>query len=146
MTLTKAGRSKAAKARKQLTTNEYFFYENAGYSYDPKTESDEAGRLRCAKEMAADEAKVAQLIDGLGWHYEWDWDECPDLSWMSEEEQSEPHEVLCCRLADADDNTLASCCGITDPDSNYRRVMEAELAGEALAAYDAEIENDKGDN
>jgi hypothetical protein len=40
--------------------------------------------------------------------------------------------VLCCVLKDGDGNVLASLCGITDPDSNYRRVVEAELASEAL--------------
>src|SRR5260370_36966710 len=40
---TRAGRSKEAKARKQLTTDQFFFYQNAGYSYDTKTETPEQG-------------------------------------------------------------------------------------------------------
>lgn len=146
MTLTKAGRSKAAKARKQLTPTEYFFYEHAGYNYDPKTETQEQGRIRCAKSYAVDETKVQELIDGLGWHYEWseEWD--IDDSWMDEEEKAKEHTWEIASLLDGAGNHLASCGGIVDADANYRRVMEAELAGEALAAYDAEIDSDKGDN
>jgi hypothetical protein len=135
---TRAGRSKAARARKALTPAQLFFYEHAGYSYDPKTETAEQGRIRCAVELADAEATGQRL----GYTFEWDWDECPDLSWMSDEERKEEHEVLCCRIPDPENTrySLASLCGITDPDSNYRRVIEAELAQEAIAELDREIE------
>jgi hypothetical protein len=135
---TKTGRSKEAKARKQLTTDQFFFYQNAGYSYDPKTETAEQGRLRCAVELAEAEA----IGQRLGYVFEWDRDECPDLSWMSDEEREQENEVLCCRISDPDNTrySLASLCGITDPDRNYRRVVEAELASEAIAELDREIE------
>lgn len=42
-------------AAKPLTANEQFFYDNAGYSYDPKTETAEDGRKRMARELAAAE-------------------------------------------------------------------------------------------
>ena len=133
----KAGRSKEAKARKQLTPDQFFFYQHAGYSYDPKTETAEQGRLRCAKELAEAEA----IGQRLGYVYEWEFDECPDLSWMSDEEREQEHEVLCCRIVDPENTrySLASLCGITDPDHN-RRVIEAELASEAIAELDREIE------
>lgn len=135
---TRAGRSKEAKARKQLTSDQFFFYQNAGYSYDAKTETPEQGRIRCAKDLAEAET-VGQR---LGYEFEWDFDECPDLSWMSDEEREQEHEVLCCRVVDPENPrySLASLCGITDADSNYRRVIEAELASEAIAALDGEIE------
>jgi hypothetical protein len=131
---TKAGRTKEAKARKQLTPDQFFFYQNAGYSYDPEKETAERGRIRCAVELA----EAEQYARNLGWEFEWDWDECPDLSWMTDEEREQDHEVLCCRIPDPENSrySLASLCGITDPDSNYRRVVEAELASEALAEYD----------
>jgi hypothetical protein len=135
---TKAGRSKEAKARKQLTVDQFFFYQHAGYSHNPKTETAEQGRLRCAVELAEAEA----IGQRLGYEFDWEGDSDPDLSWMSDDEREQEHEVLCCRIPDPDNTrySLASLCGITDPDSNYRRVIEAELASEAIAALDREIE------
>ena len=61
---------------------------------------------------------------------------------MSDEEREQAHEVLCCRIIDPGNprRSLASLCGITDPDRNYGRVIEAELAAEAIADLDREIE------
>jgi hypothetical protein len=134
----KAGRSKEAKARKQLTPDQFFFYQNAGFSWTTKKETREQGRIRCAVELA----QAEQYARNLGWEFEWEFDECPDLSWMSDEEREQEHEVLCCRIPDPENTrySLASLCGITDPDSNYRRVIEAELASEAIAELDREIE------
>ena len=134
----KAGRSKEAKARKQLTAEQFFFYQNAGYSYDTKTETPEQGRIRCAKSLAEAEA-VGQR---LGYVFEWEFDQDPDLSWMSDEERAQEHEVLCCRIVDPENarHSLASLCGITDPDRHYSRVIEAELASEAIGELDREIE------
>jgi hypothetical protein len=145
MTLTeqaakRAGRSRLARARKSLTPTQLFFFENAGYSYDPKTETPEQGRRRCAVSMAADEEYVTNLINSTGWHYEWTYDQDIDDSWMTDEERAKDHTWECCTLFDGDDNVMASCGGIVDADHNYRRVMEAELAGEALIGYDREIE------
>jgi hypothetical protein len=92
---TKAGRSKEAKARKQLTADQFFFYQNAGYSHS-QAETPERGRLRCARELAEAEA-VAQRLE---YAFEWEFDECADLSWMSDEEREQEHEVLCCRIAE----------------------------------------------
>jgi hypothetical protein len=133
----KAGRSKAAKARKSLTPDQLFFYEHAGYSV-AQGETQEQGRIRCAMKLAKAEA-YAQT---LGYEFEWDWDQVADLSWMSDEEREQEHEVLRCRIPDPErpNHSLASLCGITDPDSSYRRVIEAELAEEAVAELDKEIE------
>lgn len=138
MNTPKAGRTKRARAVKQLTPTELFFYDHAGYCYDSKRETEEQGRIRCAKQLAEAESIAARL----NYEYEWDWDECPDLSWMDEEERAKEHEVLCCRIVDPSNRkySIASLCGITDPDSNYRRVIEAELASEAIAELDREIE------
>jgi hypothetical protein len=32
-----------------MKINEQFFYDNAGFSYNPETESEEHGKLRCAR-------------------------------------------------------------------------------------------------
>jgi hypothetical protein len=138
---TKPGRSKNARARKQLTADQLFFFEHAGYSYDPKKETAYQGRMRCAKEIAEAEA-TAQRLD---WTFNWDYDpegcsgcdcdsnDCPCSA------QTE-HETLNCWVEDAEGKTLASLGSICGADTNYRRVVEAELAEEALYDYDREIE------
>lgn len=137
MNTPKVGRTKQARLAK-LTPAERFFYEHAGYSYKPKAETREQGRIRCAIALAKAEIEASNV----GLTFVWDWDECPDLSWMSEEELAQEHEVLCCRIPDPENTrySLASLCGIVDADANYRRVIEAELASEAMHEYDREIE------
>jgi hypothetical protein len=97
-----------------------FFFANAGYIVGQRAQG------------ALSLARAEQHATDNDWSAAWEWDECPDLSWLSERELKQDHEVLCCVLKDGDGNVLASLCGITDPDSNYRRVVEAELASEAL--------------
>ena len=136
MTLAKAGRSKFAKARKMLTADQLFFYEHAGYSYNPQTETPEQGRMRGAIELA----QAEQYAANLGWTIEWDWDEIVDRRKNSKSHPRKEHEVLCARSPDPSNPrySLAALCGIDHPDSNYRRVVEAELASEAL--HDRETE------
>src|SRR6267154_1105829 len=92
---TKAGRSKAVRARKSLTPAELFFYEQAGYSYDPKTETQEQGRVRCAKSMANDEATASAME---GWHYEWqdDWSVGSHMEEFGKGSAYEDHEPRTC--------------------------------------------------
>lgn len=142
MTLTnktrKAGRSKLAKARKQLTPAELFFFEHAGYSYDPKTETAEQGRIKGAKLLAKAEQHATDNLwecrweidndipyeDALGDHAYW----CDDQKNGIEHE----HEIWYCMLTDGKDNVLGSLGAIIDPSREYRRVVEAELALEAM--------------
>jgi hypothetical protein len=42
----------------EMTDAERFFYEHGGYGYDPKTETPEQGRARCARELAAAEERL----------------------------------------------------------------------------------------
>jgi len=121
-----------------LTAAERFFYDHAGYSYGPN-ETAQQGRIRCAQALA----KAEQVAVNLGWEYEWEWNQDADLSWMTEEERQQEHEVLWCRIPDPENSrySLASLfCGITDPDAKYRRVIEAELASEVLVECDREAE------
>jgi hypothetical protein len=107
-----------------MTEQERFFWQHAGYSYDPKTETRATGRTRCARSLADAET----WAESVGMTFEWEWDESPDLSWMTESEQAEEHEVLVC-IARYRDGEIAGSLG--DPDPTYRRVVEAELASEA---------------
>ena len=132
----KSGRSRIAKARKVLNPTEMFFYEHAGFSYDPKTQTPDQGHRESAIRYAEAEniAMRHQAIDG--WHYEWDIDregctgcDCgnPDCDCSS----GRPHKVMYCILRDGKGETLASLFGICKPSKEYQRVIAAELALEA---------------
>lgn len=66
-----------------------------------------------------------------GWRCEWQDD--PDPYNMGDAEAEMPKEVLGCVLKDAKNKHLASLWGIGDPSFDYMRIVEAELASEALA-------------
>jgi len=53
---------------------------------------------------------------------------------MDDDERKQDHECLCCSIRDLSGIYLASLCGIVDADSDYQRVIEAELALEAIDA------------
>jgi len=103
-----------------------FFYTNAGYSFDPKKETAEQGRERCAINLAAAEG----IARNAGVSFAWSRDiEC------SAEDQCEEWQ---CLAYDAAGNVCGSL-GAVDfgPDagpysSDYRRVVEAEIASECL--------------
>jgi len=97
-----------------------FFVANAGYVVGHRAE--------CALNLA----RAEQYARENDWQAEWVWDDDADLSWMSDAEREKPHEVYGCVLKDANGNVLASLWGITDPDREYMRVVEAELAAESM--------------
>ena len=76
-------------------------------------------------------AKAEQEAEARDWTVEWSYDDLPYD--MGDAETEMPSEVLVAVLKDASGNVLGSLGGIGDPDSNYRRVVEAELALEALS-------------
>lgn len=113
----------------KLTTDQAFFFENAGWSFDPQKETREEGRTRCALNLAAAEALAR--ASGLSFR----WVDDPDVK---------PNKYGCI-VFDSRGNAGPSLWGIGfrrgkspwggDP---YRRVVEAELAvaffGELLEA------------
>lgn len=103
-----------------------FFYKHAGSSYRPGKETKAQGKRRGAIALARAEAEASSR----GWRVEWEGD--PEPYEMGDAETEEPNEVLGAVLRDEDGHNLASLWGIGDPDRNYRRVVEAELALEAL--------------
>ena len=98
-----------------------FFIDQAGYSYDPKTETPEQGRERCALALAEAETRAAQ--EGVTYDWSIDRDGCG----CEDEGEHESYSVL---ALDANGHVFASLgavCGLT---REYRRVVEAELACE----------------
>lgn len=109
---------------------EAFFYEHAGYGYDPKTETKEEGRRRGAKLLA----------DAEQWawdnNYEFLWEEDPE-GWdlLGDVDPDDVSEVLVVRMVDAQGETVQSLGGVlmghnSVDNRNMGRVFEAELASE----------------
>lgn len=112
-----------------LTAAERFFYEHAGYSYDPKTETAEDGRVRCARELAIAERK---LIEGpYQIHVE-----PSEFPWDGDEPYDGPlWDMTLYRLGEysTDDEIIGSlCCIAEEEDGPYLRVVAAELADEYI--------------
>lgn len=111
---------------------EAFFFEWAGYGYDPKTETPTQGRRHGAQRLAA--AERAAWRNGAAFVWSVDSD-LTSGEWCDEEPAYEQYQ---CALLDKDGKCQASLHGIdfgregfpSDGDP-YRRVVEAELAQEA---------------
>ncbi len=104
-----------------------FFAEHAGYATPP-------GRLACAKALADAESAAATAglhpdwsddaggADALGDHAAWCGCTTPPH-----------HRIERCTLHAEDGTVVVSLGGVIDADADYRRVVEAELALEALS-------------
>ncbi len=102
-----------------------FFRKHAGYGYDPAKETEAQGRTRTARALAAAEKEAQER----GWEVRWSHD---DLPWDPGDTDYTPEEVLAAVLYDEHGNVIGSLSGIADPSKAYARVVEAELALEAL--------------
>ncbi len=119
-----------------LTTAERFFYKHAGVAYTPAIETEEEGRIRGARALAAAEAWAGRE----GYSFEWIEDERDSSEWSDD---PEPWAQWVCLMHAPDGIICDSLSGIdfgrdgspwSDP---YRRVVEAELAaGEKPAPVD----------
>jgi hypothetical protein len=110
-----------------------FFYEHAGYSYDPKTETPDKGRLRGAQALAQAEEYAA----AKDWGYSWDYDRAGCIGCDCDSADcacstGEPHETLVCFLRTYDGEVLEALGGICGATPEYSRVVEAELALQAM--------------
>ena len=97
--------------------------------------------MACAKALA--EAELA--AEANGWECEWQDDDagCSGCDCGSKDcacSAGTPHETLGCVLRDEHGKALASLWGICGATDSYRRVVEAELASEALAELNTERE------
>jgi hypothetical protein len=120
---------------KQEKTAVAFFYENAGYSYDPVKETQEQGRKRCARSLAKAEAWLTEQPHQI----EWTEDPDADRSWM-DETMGDDWPLFQCAVAIMGDNgdwKWSSLCGIDLGPTGmecreYMRVVVAELASELM--------------
>jgi hypothetical protein len=109
----------------------WFFYKHAGFSYQPDTETRRAGRARCAAALARAERDGS----ALGFTFEWFDD------WTVGDHEKEfgavyanggPATCESCVCYNGEGEVVASLHCIDDATREYRRVVEAELASEAL--------------
>jgi len=109
-----------------------FFFAQAGYSYNPKTQTKLQGRWACARSLAEAERNGSDA----GLSFEWEIDPISDSSEFSNKKPAWQLWACCCR--DAQGKVQSSLCGIdfgrdgSPWGEPYRRVVEAELASEAL--------------
>jgi hypothetical protein len=113
--LTESRKTPAQKSHDRLKKNAEFFRKNAG----------------CDMKGAMDLAQAEFEAEALGWTVEWNFD--PGPYELGDAETEVPKEVLVATLKNAKGETLASLGGIGDPTPKYGRVIEAELALEALS-------------
>lgn len=132
LTRQRGNRPRRTARRRGLIRDMRFFREHSG------------GSSRRGLDLARAEREASRR----GWVVTWEPDNDADLSWMDDEQRKESHEVYVAVLWDTDpsafsetwgrsrraqEHVLASLGGIVDPDQKYMRVVEAELASEALA-------------
>ena len=105
-----------------------FFFEHAGYSYPVC--SDERMILRERQNGAARLEAAEWEARDQGFTFEWEHDGMTNREWTDEGEEIPTFACIC---RNAEGKIVASLCGIDDSTNPYRRVVEAELALEALA-------------
>lgn len=110
-----------------------FFLRNAGYSYDPKTQTKQQGRAATARKLA----KVERDARALGYSFEWDEDPegCIGCECGSEDCAcctGAAHETESCLMRDTSGKVVQSLGSVCQATREYRRVVEAELALEEL--------------
>lgn len=107
-------------------TAKAFFFEHAGYSYDPATETKAEGHNRTACQLACAEEWAAKE----GFVFEWEQDNITNREFTDEGTE---YYLWCVVMRDADSNEVQSLGGVdfgeegnySDP---YARVCQAELA------------------
>lgn len=107
----------ASKIDPKLKRAYEFFKKNAG------------GIVGRAAEGALALARAEAIAASLGWDVDWEIDE-EEYDLGDEEEM--PGEVYSAMLRDEDGKVIESLGSIGDPSRDYQRVVEAELALEAL--------------
>lgn len=112
-----------------LNAAQQFFFDHADYSFDPATETAQAGRTRCAIYLETAERILLARKEAESIQFVWEHDDID-----SSDFEAETRPLWVCRLQ-VEGCTAASMGGIDGaPGDTYSRVVEAELAAEWLEA------------
>lgn len=115
--------------REPMSEAETFFYDHGGYYYDTDTESREQGRRRSARESA----RAERDAEHAGIVFRWDIDE--EYVYDGDAPVSDEVEWWSCQAIDDETGDVLAALhgiGLEPGERNYVRVVEAELASEAL--------------
>jgi hypothetical protein len=119
-----------------LNDDQRFFFDHAGYGYNPATETPEQGRTRCAIALEVAERSVRNLRHAEPIAFVWEVD--PDIDSSEYDDSEKPYALWQCCLM-VNDTPANSLHGIdfgrdgSPIGAAYARVVEAELAAEWLA-------------
>lgn len=109
-----------------------FFAANAGFSWDPATETETEGKIRCARNLAEAEEWAK---DRLTFSWGDDWSVGDHVKEFDCYDDGGPTTCEDCTARDRMGDVVGSLGCIDDATPEYRRVVEAEIADE----YRAEI-------
>lgn len=119
------------KPSQTLTKDQAFFFEHAGYSYDPKTQTPEQGRTQCAIDLAAAEEKARNA----GVSFMWEIDPDIDSSFFKgNKHRFDAYALWQVTAYSAEGERLDGMGGVdfgrggSPRGDTYRRVCEAEIA------------------
>lgn len=111
-----------------------FFEENAGFSWNPKAQTREEGRRLCAVELARAEDHARELEITFTWTDDWSLGTShADFYSREAYPEGDPETCESC-VATLEGEVVASLGCIDGATPEYRRVVEAELALEAIPA------------
>ncbi len=119
------------RASATLTKQEQFFYDHAGTSWNPATETQEQGKIRGAREYAKAETWAAQN----GYTFDAEPDQDADESWMDNETQEYRDEwsgKAWCMVMYTPEGEHCQSLGACYGDHDYKRVVRAELSLEEM--------------
>jgi hypothetical protein len=122
-----------------LTKQEQFFYDHAGFSFDPTKETQEQGKLRCARQMAKAETWAVQN----GYMFETMPDPDADESFMDDEPQEYQDEwrgKAFVTIMYGPGGDIKQSLGGSYGDHLYKHVVRAELAWEEMPAEKASVQ------
>lgn len=111
----------------RLNAAERFFFDHAGYSWDPRKEAKAAGKTRCAVALREAEEAFSDAEAYASVAFRVKPDECG-----CDPDDDNPGPRWSMWIEDAEGHVLNSLHGIDDDGPTYSRVVRAELALEVL--------------
>lgn len=113
-----------------LTTQEQFFYDNASYSHDPKTQTEDEGHIESAKRHALAETWLGQSGHMFETHHDSD----ADGSFIDDKDERNAflERAWYAVIRDGETDEVLASLGGCDGNQNYKRIVRAELALEIM--------------